>query len=130
MTITSSLLTSGTPRIYLQALVSVSSPDSVWHRSDSHRASSLVQLSTHRIHVGLSTLSGALPKVESFNSHLRAEFLNAEVFHNLADAQIKLSLFRNFYNNERKHSALKGQTPASFSKTAQDRMKEGLYSFE
>lgn len=55
-------------------------------------------------------------KALSFNSRLRAEFLNAEVFHNLADAQVKLSLFRSFYNNERKHSALKGQTPASFSR--------------
>lgn len=67
-------------------------------------------------------------KVESFNSRLRAEFLNAEVFHNLAEAQVRLSLFRNFYNHQRKHSALAGQTPASFSKDFQDKMKEGLYS--
>ncbi len=69
-------------------------------------------------------------KALSFNSRLRAEFLNAEVFHNLADAQVKLSLFRNFYNNERKHSALKGQTPSSFCKTSQDKMTEELYSFQ
>lgn len=69
-------------------------------------------------------------KVESFNSRLRAEFLNAEVLYNLADAQVKLGVFRNFYNNQRRHSALQGDTPASFSKDIQDRMKEYLYSFK
>ena len=69
-------------------------------------------------------------KVESFNSRLRAECLNAEAFFNLADAQVKLSIFRNFYNEERRHSALAGHTPASFSKSFSDRMKEGRYSSE
>ena len=69
-------------------------------------------------------------KVESFNSRLRAEFLDAEAFYNLADAQVKLSLFRHFYNNQRKHSALPGHTPASFLVAFQDTMKEGLYSLE
>ncbi len=69
-------------------------------------------------------------KVESFNSRLRAEFLNAEVFQNLADAQVKLSIFRNYYIKQRKHSALNGQTPGSLFKTSLDEMTEGLYSFE
>ncbi len=50
---------------------------------------------------------------ESFMSRLRAECLNAEVFANLADAQLKLHLFRSFYNQERPHSALNYKTPAS-----------------
>ncbi len=69
-------------------------------------------------------------KVESFNSRLRAEFLNAEVFHNLADAQVKLSMYRNYYNSQRRRSALRGQTPASFFKASQDKMTEELYSFQ
>lgn len=50
--------------------------------------------------------------VESFNSRLRAEFLNAEVFMNLADAQMKCAVFRRFYNEQRPHSSLGGQTPS------------------
>lgn len=49
---------------------------------------------------------------ESFNSRLRAEFLNAEAFLNLADAQVKSAVFRRFYNEERPHSSLGGRTPA------------------
>lgn len=49
---------------------------------------------------------------ESFNSRLRAEFLNAEAFLNLADAQMKSAVFRRFYNEERPHSSLGGRTPA------------------
>jgi transposase InsO family protein len=51
---------------------------------------------------------------ESMVSRLRAEILDSEVFVNLADAQIKLSLFRRFYNEERPNSALGYQTPAAF----------------
>jgi len=43
---------------------------------------------------------------------MRAEFLDAEVFSNLADAQIKAALWRRFYNEERPHSSLEYQTPA------------------
>jgi transposase InsO family protein len=32
--------------------------------------------------------------------------LDVEVFHNLADAELKLILFRRYYNEERPHSAL------------------------
>jgi transposase InsO family protein len=49
---------------------------------------------------------------ESFVSRLRAEVLDVEVFHNLADAQVKLSLFRRFYNEQRPHSSLGYLTPA------------------
>ena len=66
-------------------------------------------------------------KIESFNSRLRAEFLNAEAFHNLADAQIKLRLFQHFYNEERPHSSLGYLTPASYLKQFACKMKEELY---
>jgi putative transposase len=56
-------------------------------------------------------------KIESFNSRLRAELLNAEVFTNLADAQLKLNLWRRFYNEERPHSSLGYLAPASYAQT-------------
>lgn len=43
---------------------------------------------------------------ESFVSRLRAELLDVEVFLNLADAQVKLQVYRRFYNEERPHSSL------------------------
>lgn len=67
--------------------------------------------------------------IESFNGRLRAEFLNAELFYNLADAQLKLTLWRNFYNQERPHSSLGYVAPATYAKNfEQTRMKEKLYS--
>jgi transposase InsO family protein len=53
---------------------------------------------------------------ESFMARLRAECLDAEVFFNLADAKLKLSLFRCYYNQERPHSALGYVPPAQFAK--------------
>lgn len=49
---------------------------------------------------------------ESFVSRLRAELLDVEVFHNLADAQVKLRIFQSFYNLHRPHSSLGYRTPA------------------
>lgn len=49
--------------------------------------------------------------VESFNSRLRAELLDVELFHNLADARLKLEVYRRYYNEERPHSALAYATP-------------------
>ena len=49
---------------------------------------------------------------ESFVSRLRAELLDVEVFHNLADAQVKLAIYRRFYNEERPHSSLRYVPPA------------------
>jgi putative transposase len=57
---------------------------------------------------------------ESFNSRLRAECLDAEVFFNLADAQIKLELYRQDYNHHRPHSALGYQTPNAFGQSLQN----------
>lgn len=52
---------------------------------------------------------------ESFMARLRAECLDAEVFHNLADAQLKLEVFRRYYNQVRPHSALGYIPPAQFA---------------
>ena len=52
---------------------------------------------------------------ESFVSRLRDDILDVEVFHNLADAQIKLAVYRRYYNEERPHSSLGYRTPASFA---------------
>ena len=49
---------------------------------------------------------------ESFVSRLRAELLDVEVFHNLADAQVKLAVYRRYYNEQRPHSSLGYQPPA------------------
>lgn len=49
---------------------------------------------------------------ESFMSRLRAELLDVELFHNLADAQVKLSIYRRYYNEERPHSSLGYRSPA------------------
>ncbi len=49
---------------------------------------------------------------ESFNSRLRAELLDVEVFHNLAEAEVKLAIFHRFYNHQRPHSSLGYRTPA------------------
>lgn len=49
---------------------------------------------------------------ESFVSRLRAECLDVEVFHNLADAQVKLAVYRRFYNEVRPHSSLGYRAPA------------------
>jgi len=67
---------------------------------------------------------------ESFMSRLRAECLDAEVFCNLADARLKLGIFRRFYNEQRPHSALGDITPASYAqqlrhRTEMSRIEEG-----
>jgi putative transposase len=43
---------------------------------------------------------------------LRRGLLDAEVFHNLSDAALHLSIYRRFYNEERPHSPLRYRTPA------------------
>jgi transposase InsO family protein len=55
---------------------------------------------------------------ESFVSRLRVEFLDAEVFFNLADAQLKLSVYRRYYNEQRPHSALGYLPPAKAAQRA------------
>ena len=52
---------------------------------------------------------------ESFNGRLRDECLNANSFHNLADAAQKIERWRQDYNAERPHSSLGYRTPNEFA---------------
>jgi putative transposase len=52
--------------------------------------------------------------VESFHARLRDECLNANWFWNLADARMKITLWREHYNHHRPHSSLGYRTPAEF----------------
>ena len=49
---------------------------------------------------------------ESFNSKLRDEFLNGEIFYSLREAQVLAERWRNYYNTERPHSSLGYRPPA------------------
>jgi putative transposase len=49
--------------------------------------------------------------MESFNGKMRDECLNENWFLSLEDAKVIIENWRQQYNNERPHSALKGQTP-------------------
>lgn len=51
--------------------------------------------------------------IEAFNSRLRDELLNEQVFDTLADARRRLALWRHDYNHVRPHSSLGGLTPAA-----------------
>jgi transposase InsO family protein len=44
--------------------------------------------------------------IESFNGRLRDECLNVEMFVDLADAQLKIEMWRRDYNEQRPHGAL------------------------
>lgn len=49
---------------------------------------------------------------ESFNSKLRDELLDGEIFYSLAEARIVIEGWRQHYNTERPHSALGYKPPA------------------
>jgi len=49
---------------------------------------------------------------ESFNSKLRDEFLNGEIFYSLKEAQVLAERWRVYYNTERPHSSLGYRPPA------------------
>jgi len=51
---------------------------------------------------------------ESFNSRLRDELLNRELFTSVAETRVLLDDYRRDYNEERPHSGLGGKTPAEF----------------
>ena len=53
--------------------------------------------------------------IESFNSRLRAECLNRELFRNKNEAQQIVENWRREYNEFRPHSSLAGKTPAEFA---------------
>ena len=52
---------------------------------------------------------------ESFHSRLRDEFLDGEAFLSTLDAQVRLSVWRRYYNEERLHSSLGYLTPHEFA---------------
>ena len=49
---------------------------------------------------------------ESFNSKLRDELLNGEIFYTLKEAKIVIETWRKHYNTIRPHSSLRYQPPA------------------
>ena len=49
---------------------------------------------------------------ESFNSKLRDELLNGEIFYSLAEAKVIIEAWRCYYNTERPHSSLGYKPPA------------------
>lgn len=52
--------------------------------------------------------------IESFNSRLREEHLNEELYHDLNEAKRKIEKWRRYYNEERPHTSLKFKTPMEF----------------
>lgn len=52
---------------------------------------------------------------ESFHARLRDEFLNAEVFESVLEAQVRLRAWRRYWNEERLHSSLGYLTPDEFA---------------
>ncbi len=52
---------------------------------------------------------------ESFVSRLGDEFLDGEVLLSVLDAQVRLGLWRRYYNEERLHSRIGYQTPREFA---------------
>jgi len=57
--------------------------------------------------------------IESFNSRLREEFLNEELFHDINDAKRKIENWRRYYNEERPHTSLNFKTPKEFENELQ-----------
>jgi putative transposase len=53
--------------------------------------------------------------VESFNSRVRDECLNINVFWSLAQARVVISDWKREYNWDRPHSALNYQAPARYA---------------
>jgi putative transposase len=53
---------------------------------------------------------------ESFIATFRSNCLDAEVFYNLADAQIKIQAWKNFYNTVRPHSGIGYSIPQQYKK--------------
>ena len=52
---------------------------------------------------------------ESFHSRFRDEFLSQEVFLSVADARVRVMIWRTWYNEERPHSSLGYKTPREFA---------------
>lgn len=59
--------------------------------------------------------------IESFNSRLRDECLNTQLFYDLNDAQAKLDEWLKDYNTVRPHSALSEMSPAEFAQKVRNK---------
>ena len=57
--------------------------------------------------------------IESFNGRLRQECLNENWFLSLKDARDKIEAWRQDYNHDRPHGALKGLAPTQFARSLQ-----------
>jgi putative transposase len=57
--------------------------------------------------------------IEAFNGRLRAECLNEHWFLTLGDPQARLDAWRDDYNSQRPHGALKNMTPEEFAQRAE-----------
>jgi transposase InsO family protein len=57
---------------------------------------------------------------EAFNSRLRDEFLNQELFTCLTEARVLAERYRVYHNLDRPHSSLDYQTPAEFAASLTD----------
>jgi len=70
----------------------------------------------HRAGEPLGACPGRSPGngyIESFNSKLRDELLNREIFYKLQEAQVLVERWRNQYNRRRPHSSLGNRPPAT-----------------
>ena len=50
--------------------------------------------------------------MESFNSKLRDELLNGQIFYTLREAKVLIERWRQYYNRKRPHSSLGYRPPA------------------
>jgi putative transposase len=62
---------------------------------------------------------------ESFNSKLRDEFLNGEIFYSLKEAQVLAERWRVYYNTVRPHSSLGYRPPAPAAQPLEDNTGHG-----
>ena len=62
--------------------------------------------------IARSAQTASAPAVESFNSKLRDELLDGEIFYSLREAQTLIEAWRRHYNTLRPHSALGWRPPA------------------
>ncbi len=63
--------------------------------------------------------------VESFNSRIRDECLNINIFWSLAQARVVITDWKEDYHHRRRHSSLGYQTPVAFAARANDRGLSG-----
>jgi len=64
--------------------------------------------------------------IESFNGRFRDECLNVHWFESLEDAQSKIEVWRQDYNANHPHRALKGLSPNEFARKGMEPAAESL----